>query len=107
MWATVDLARRHWLFLLLLGGGLVLRAVAQLGYEPALLFIDSKKYIFGIDFNNTKWGSFDPLGYTLLVLRPVLMVADLAFAALLQHVLGVAMAAMLYVLMLRRGVTRW
>ncbi len=107
MWATVDLARRHWLFLLLLGGGLVLRAVAQIAYEPALLFIDSKKYIFGTDFTNTGWGSFDPLGYTLLVLRPVLMVENLAFVALLQHVIGMAMAAALYVLMLRRGVTRW
>jgi len=37
----------------------------------------------------------------------VLMVADLAFVALLQHVLGVAMAIALYALMLRRGVTRW
>ena len=85
----------------------MLRVVAQLGYEPALLFIDSKKYIFGTDFNNTDWGSFDPLGYTLLVLRPVLMFADLALVALLQHVIGMAMAAALYVLMLRRGVTRW
>jgi hypothetical protein len=107
VWAVMDLARRHWLFLLLLAAGLVLRVVAQLGYEPALLFIDSKKYIFGTDFNNTEWGSFDPLGYTLLVLRPALMVADLAFVALLQHLLGAAMAAALYVLMLRRGLARW
>ena len=107
MWATVDLVRRHWLFWLLLGGGLVLRAVTQIAYEPALLFIDSKKYIFGTDFTNTVWGSFDPLGYSLLVLRPVLMFAGLAYAALLQHVLGMAMAGALYVLMLRRGVVRW
>jgi len=107
MWATVDLARRHWLFWLLLGGGLVLRAVTQIAYEPALLFIDSKKYIFGTDFTNTVWGSFDPLGYSLLVLRPVLMFADLAYAALVQHVLGMAMAGALYVLMLRRGLARW
>ena len=107
MWATVDLVRRHWLFWLLLAGGLVLRAVAQIAYEPALLFIDSKKYIFGTDFTNNVWGSFDPLGYSLLVLRPVLMVADLAFAALLQHVLGMAMAGALYALMVRRGVARW
>jgi hypothetical protein len=107
VWAVMDIARRHWLFGLLLAAGLVLRVVTQLGYEPALLFIDSKKYIFGTDFNSTAWGSFDPLGYTLLVLRPVLMVADLAFVALLQHLLGMAMAAALYVLMLRRGVARW
>ena len=107
VWAVTDAARRHWVLGLLLAAGLALRAVAQVGYEPALLFIDSRKYIFGTDFNTTYWGSFDPLGYTLLVLRPVLMVADLAFVALLQHVLGIAMAVALYALMLRRGVTRW
>jgi hypothetical protein len=107
IWAAMDVVRRHWLFGLLLAAGLVLRVIAQVGYEPALLFIDSKKYIFGTDFNTTDWGSSPPLGYTLLVLRPVLMFADLAFVALLQHVRGMAMAVALYLLMLRRGVTRW
>ena len=107
MRATADLVRRHWLFWLLLGGGLVLRAITQIAYEPALLFIDSKKYIFGTDFTSNIWGSFDPLGYSLLVLRPVLMFTDLAVVALVQHVLGMAMAGALYVLMLRRGVARW
>ncbi len=107
LWTATGLARRHWVLGLLLASGLVLRAAAQVGYEPALLFIDSKKYIFGTDFTSSDWGSFDPLGYTLLVLRPVLMVADLAFVAVVQHVLGMAMAIALYVLMLRRGVTRW
>ena len=105
-WAAMDIVRRHWLFGLVLAAGLVLRVIAQLGYEPALLFIDSRKYIFGTQFSTTPWGSFDPIGYTLLVLRPVLMIAGLAFVALLQHVAGIAMAAALYVLMLRRGVTR-
>ena len=73
MWATVDFVRRHWMFWLLLAGGLVLRGIAQVAYEPALLFIDSKKYIFGTDFTNTIWGAFDPLGYSLLILRPILL----------------------------------
>ena len=108
MWATVDLVRRHWMFWLLLAGGLVLRGIAQVAYEPALLFIDSKKYIFGTDFTNTIWGSFDPLGYSLLILRPILLAGrSLAYAALVQHVLGMAMAGALYALMLRRGVYRW
>jgi hypothetical protein len=107
LWAVTEVVRRHWVLGLLLAAGLVLRAATQVGYEPALLFIDSKKYIFGTNFASNGWGSFDPLGYTLLVLRPVLMVADLAFVALLQHVLGMAMAIALYALMLRRGVTRW
>jgi hypothetical protein len=81
MRATVDIVRRHWMFWLLLAGGLVLRGIAQIAYEPALLFIDSKKYIFGTDFNNTIWGAFDPLGYSLLIVRPVLMLGrSLAYA---------------------------
>src|SRR4029077_4877724 len=121
MWAVVDLARRHWMFWLLLAGGLMLRGIAQVGYEPALLFIDSKKYIFGTDFHNTIWGSFDPLGYSLLSLRSfdrlgfallilrrsLLFGRSLAYAALVQHILGMAMAGALYALMVRRGVYRW
>jgi hypothetical protein len=107
IWGVTDVLRRHWVLGLLLAAGLVLRVVTQLGYEPALLFIDSKKYIFGTNFTSTDWGSYDPIGYTLLVLRPVLMFADLGFVALLQHLLGLAMAVALYLLLLRRGVTRW
>jgi hypothetical protein len=99
--------RRHWALALLLAGGVALRVLAQVGYQPALLFIDSKKYIFGTDLTYTAWGSFDPIGYTLLILRPVLLVANLGVVALLQHALGLAMAVALYALMLRRGVTRW
>ncbi|MGH3258746.1 MAG: hypothetical protein ACRDOU_25670 [Streptosporangiaceae bacterium] len=107
IWGAIGVLRRHWVLALLLFAGIVLRALAQIGYEPALLFIDSKKYIFGTTADYNAWGSYDPIGYTLIVLRPVLMFADLAFVALLQHLLGLAMAVALYVLMLRRGVTRW
>ena len=108
MRAAAGLVRRHWMFWLLLAGGLVLRGIAQIAYEPALLFIDSKKYIFGTNVNANIWGAFDPLGYSLLILRPVLMLGrSLAYAALAQHVLGLAMAGALYALMVRRGVYRW
>jgi hypothetical protein len=97
--------RRHWAFGLLLTAGLLLRIAAQLAYQPALLYIDSKKYLFGTEVRT--WGAFDPLGYLLLVLRPVLAFGNLAAVALLQHGLGIAMAIALYVLLLRLGVTRW
>jgi hypothetical protein len=96
------------MLLVVLAGGVMLRAIAQIAYEPALLFIDSKKYIFGTDFVHTIWGSFDPLGYSLLVLRPVLLFGgDLAYVVLIQHGLGMAMALALYALMVRRGAWRW
>ena len=107
IWGAADVLRRHWVLALLIAAGLVLRVVSQSAYQPALLFFDSKKYLFGTDFRAGAWGSFDPIGYTLLVLKPVLMVADLGLVALLQHALGLGMAVALYVLMLRRGVTRW
>ena len=107
IWGAGDVLRRHWLLALLIAGGLVLRVITQFAYEPALLFIDSKKYLYGTNFGRTAWGAFDPIGYTLLVLKPALMFANLSFVALLQHVLGLGMAVALYVLMLRRGVTRW
>ncbi len=107
IWRGADVLRRHWLLALLIAGGLVLRVVTQFAYEPALLFIDSKKYLFGTDFNLGAWGSFDPIGYTLLMLKPVLMFGNLGLVALLQHVLGLGMAVALYVLLLRRGVVRW
>jgi hypothetical protein len=107
IWGAGDVLGRHWMLALLIAGGLVLRVVTQFAYEPALLFIDSKKYLYGTSFGSTAWGSFDPIGYTLLVLKPVLMFTNLGFVALLQHVLGLGMAVALYALMLRRGVTRW
>jgi hypothetical protein len=107
IWGASDVLRRHWVLALLIAGGLVLRMVTQFAYEPALLFIDSKKYLYGTSFGSTAWGSFDPIGYTLLILKPALMFTNLGFVALLQHVLGLGMAVALYVLMLRRGVTRW
>ena len=107
IWRGADVLRRHWLLALLIAGGLVLRVVTQFAYEPALLFIDSKKYLSGTDFNLGALGSFDPIGYTLLMLKPVLMFGNLGLVALLQHVLGLGMAVALYVLMLRRGVIRW
>jgi hypothetical protein len=106
LWAVTDVLRRHWVLALLLAAGIALRALAQIGYQPALLYIDTNKYIFGTDFRVNHFGAFDPLGYTLLVLRPVLVFANLGVVALLQHLLGLAMAVALYALMLRRGVAR-
>jgi hypothetical protein len=95
----------HWVFGVLLGAGLLLRIAAQIAYQPALLYIDSKKYLFGTEVK--AWGAFDPLGYLLVMLRPVLAFTSLAGVALLQHALGIAIAVALYVLLLRLRVRPW
>jgi Dolichyl-phosphate-mannose-protein mannosyltransferase len=93
------LAREHWLLTVLLAAGLVLRAAAQIAYRPALIYIDSLRYLYHAH-------GADPVGYRVL-LRPLLLVGNLDLVAAFQHVVGLAMAVLLYVVLLRRGVPRW
>jgi hypothetical protein len=92
--------RRNWLFACLLAAGLVLRILTQLAYRPALLYIDSVKYLFGAYPGN------DPPGYQLM-LKVFLRVGTLPMVAVVQHLLGLAIAVTLYVILRRRGVARW
>jgi len=94
------LARHHWLFAALLAAGLALRILAQIAYRPALLYIDSTKYLLGA------YPGDDPPGY-LLALKPVLALGNIDLIAAAQHLLGLAMAVTLYLLLLRRGAPRW
>jgi len=91
--------RHHWLFSALLAAGLVLRVLVQAGYQPALIYVDTLKYLYGASTGS------EPLGYTA-ILRVVLTVGNLSTVAGLQHLLGLAMAVVLYAVLLRRGAPR-
>jgi hypothetical protein len=93
------LLRRHWLATALLVAGLVLRVLAQFAYRPALFYIDSVKYLYNSEGN-------DPEGYKA-PLRAILFVANLNTVVAVQHLLGLAMAVVIYMVLLRRGVSRW
>jgi hypothetical protein len=92
-------ARRHWLFTILFCAGLSLRILTQVAYSPALVYIDSYRYLHGDS-------SLDPLGY-LALLWPVQHAGGLAAVAAAQHILGLGMAVSLYSVLLRRGMWRW
>jgi hypothetical protein len=94
------LARQHWLATGLLAAGLVLRLLCQVSYGPALLYIDSVKYLYGA------WPGADPVGYDL-PLKLILAVGNLGTVEAVQHLLGMGMAVTLYLLLIRRGVPRW
>jgi hypothetical protein len=98
--AAAAMLRRHWLITALLLAGLVLRGLSMAAYQPALLYIDSLKYLFGA------WPGNDPLGYNL-VLKVLLIGGNLDTVTTLQHLLGLAMAVVLYMLLVRRGAPRW
>jgi hypothetical protein len=94
--------RRHWPFAVAFAAGLTLRAAAAIAYRPALIYIDTPRYLGGDQ------GGLDPLGYTYLLLRPMLLAGGgLAGVAVAQHLLGLAMAACLYALAIRHGAGRW
>ncbi|HEV2375966.1 MAG TPA: hypothetical protein VGS19_27835 [Streptosporangiaceae bacterium] len=97
---AVAVARQHWLVCVLLGIGLVLRVLAQVAYRPALVYVDSLKYLYGASPGS------EPLGYTEL-LKVVLLAGGLGTVTAIQHLLGLAMAVTLYAVLARRGVPRW
>jgi hypothetical protein len=92
-------AGQHWLAAALLAAGLALRVLAQFAYRPALFYIDSVKYLYNAAGN-------DPEGYKL-PLRAILFVANLDTVVAIQHLLGLGIALVIYLLLLRRGVSRW
>ena len=96
--ATAGLAR-HWLAAALLVAGLVLRILVQLAYRPALFYIDSARYLYNA-------GGMDPVGYKG-PLRAILFLANFDAVAAVQHLLGLAMAVLRSLVLLRRGVPRW
>ncbi len=92
-------ARRHWLITSVLLIGVMLRVAVQIAYWPALLFVDSVRYLYAES-------SWDPLGY-VVVLWPLLRIGGLALVSATQHLLGLGMAVAIYAVALRRGAKRW
>src|SRR5580700_1387915 len=96
---TGAVARRHWPALILLAAGLVLRVAAELAYRPALFFVDSVRYLYNAE-------GMDPVGYKA-PLRALLFIGNFDTVTAVQHLLGLAMAVVIYLLLIRRGVNRW
>ena len=85
--------RQHWVMTALLVLGLALRVITQVAYRPALFYIDTLKYLFNA-FPGT-----DPVGYKV-PLYTMVFFGGLPGVAAVQHLLGLAMAAGLYILLL-------
>ncbi len=101
--------RRHWLFAVLLVMAAVLRAVVYVAYHPALIFPDSVRYLqYGHSFANGHW-SVDELrqsGYSVLII-PVVLMHDLWIIPLVQHLLGLATAVLVYAVLVHFGIRAW
>jgi len=96
---TPGLLRRHWLLAVLLLAGLALRVLTLAAYRPILFYNDSPAYLLFADGN-------DPVAYRI-PLRLILFASNLEAVSAVQHLLGLAIAVALYLLLLRRGCGRW
>ncbi len=94
------LAGQHWLIALLLAAGLAFRILAVIAYRPALLYIDTIKYLY------SSYPGADPVGYKV-PLKLILAVGNLQLVAAVQHLLGLAMAVTIYAVLVRLGCARW
>jgi len=97
----MSVLRYHWLAAALLTAGAALRIVTQMAYHPALLYIDSLKYLYNA------WTGSDPIGYKVPLKLVFMFGGDLGTVTALQHLLGLGCAVALYALLVRRGVYRW
>jgi Dolichyl-phosphate-mannose-protein mannosyltransferase len=96
--------RRHWLFALLFTLGVLLRVMAQVAYQPAILYFDSAGYLGRY---RLPLAEPDPLGYPLAAHLLLGAFRDLAALSAFNHVLGLTMAGLIYAVLLRRGVRPW
>lgn len=95
----------HLLFGALLLAGAVLRGLTLFAYRPALLFSDSLSYL--ANAQHLAPDILRPLGYAGF-LAPILYLPQPLFAvALIQHLMGLLIAVLLYAVLLRRGVRWW
>ena len=101
-WAAV---RTHWLLAVFVLVGVIMRIITIFAYQPGLLNLDSWAYL---DNTGPLLPQFlDPIGYPLLILRPLLPLGGIRTVVVVQHLAGVGMGLAIYGLALRLGAKRW
>ncbi len=97
--------RRHRVFLALAVVGTGLRIVTAIAYDPALLRPDSVTYLRFASTALTPWG-FHPIGYPSF-LRILPFDWTIAVVPVVQHILGLGIAVIIYMTLDRLEVRRW
>jgi hypothetical protein len=93
--------RRHWVFVVLIACGSVLRAGVTLAYQPALFYSDSVDYL--LHAYRLPLSTWHPPGYSVF-LRVILSVGTLAAVPITQHLIVLGSSILLYAILVRVGV---
>jgi hypothetical protein len=101
----LSLVRRHWVFSIALAASLVPRVIVMLGYRPAVLFrMDSFDYLWNAIHLSPN--VINPSGYSLFLwlLEPF---HSLVLVVALQHLIGLVIATLVYVILRRYNLPAW
>ena len=99
--AAEETVRRNKFATALIGAGLIMRVLVQAAYQPAIVYIDTLKYLYG-----ARPGA-DPVAYKIPLKMILALGGDLNTVELVQHLLGIAIAVAIYAVLVRRGAPRW
>ena len=95
--------RRHWPVLVVLGAGAALRLIVMVAYTPFFWFTDTVRYLRYADLGQPD--EIRPWGYSGFLRVTQSFLSQQGVVAL-QHLLVLALAALLYAFLVRRGVGR-
>jgi len=95
----------HGIFIALMIAGTVLRVLTSVAYRPAMAFVQDSFDYLG-DARDLVPGVIRPLGYPLF-LRALSVTGRFGLVPVVQHLMALAMAVMLYALLRRLGVRPW
>ena len=97
------LVRSHPVFAGLLAAGLALRVVTFFAYRPALIYFDSTRYLDRV--HDLEPSPLRPIGYPLF-LKILPTGWELAVVPAVQHLIGLAIAVLIYAVLLRLGLPK-
>ena len=103
------LLRKHWLFALVLVAAVVVRVGIVLTFWPALFYIgDSFDYLgTAYRYAVVGWDVVHPSGYPLLIKLMALPGRNVATIAIVQHIAGLGIGVLAYLLLIRLAVDRF
>ncbi len=102
----MNLASRHWLFVIVLVPAVVVRAITMLGFRWALWFNDSYQYVLDT-VTHLRPDPTRPSGYSIY-LRLLQSPHNYAAVTASQHLMGIGIGVMIYALLVHRTmVPRW
>jgi hypothetical protein len=103
--AAWSVVARHRLFAIAFSLGLLVRVITMLGFPPAIWFGgDSASYLSTALYHAPGTSRLSGYGIMLAVLRPF---HSFAVVTAVQHLMGLAVAVMIYALLRRYGLPAW